>query len=501
MNHLPAIFNPEESSISGTPGTQISLNVSTENTRWVEFTAHLSQFNQLSIPETREQLELLLANEHDPVKLASVHAGLARCYIGDGNFIKAADTLGHAYTLLNNADKDTQAFILLEMVAFLAIIDNHDKSLLILKTIPMLTQSEYLLKLTDYYELIHLSREGKQDVIQNLVQSANYFREIKSLATLAYHYKNIGNAYRVKCNFDKAMEYYQLGLEIVEENKFQHIKAAIYHDIGMWKFHQGDFEGSIQTLLKTESIADSNFTKSFTNANIAYLYMHKTMMEIAMEYFEKSLNIALRNGVFYLIPGVSYYLGTCKEKQMDIPAAEKYYSQAYNAALELVDHNFECRGDIKRAIKAYIPFLNRHKQSSFETVVDTKQAGGFEFAVDKTLKEIRGIFQNGLFKKVMRNSKSRQEGIDKLGIAQRTYYAARDRNEEFKNTAIPDEVNQFIEKNQFMQWKDINQKFESQVVSYLFAEYGHSKKKLAEKLDVSYSGVIQLTARAKGDIS
>ncbi|NOZ09054.1 MAG: tetratricopeptide repeat protein [FCB group bacterium] len=481
------------------PGDQVSVDISTQNTRWVEFTAHLSQFNRLTVPETREQLELLLKNEHDPAKLASVYTGLSRCYVGEGDFIRAADILGQAYSMLDDSDRDTQAFVLLEMVAFLAIIDNHDKSLLVLNNIPMLTKSKYLLNLAKYYRLVHLVRDNKKNVIYDLIDSARYFEEIDSYGTLAYHYKNIGNAYRVNRQFDEAMTYYQRGIEIVEEHGLNHIKAAIYHDIGMWKFHQGDFEGSIQTLLQTESIADSYFTRSFALANIAYLYLHKTLLDLSIDYFKRSLDIAVKNGVIFLIPGICYYLGTLSEKQKDLHSAEKYYHQAYLAANELIDHNFECRGDIKRAIQAYVPFLIRHPhQTQAESLPRNKME--FEFAVNKTFREIRGIFQSSLFRRVLQNSASKTEGIKKLGLAQRTFYTVRERTAGFQDQPIPAEVDQFIAKYHHLPWKEINQKFEALVVSYLYATYDHNKKKLAEKLNISYPGVLQLTARMKSSL-
>ncbi len=499
MDQLISIFKPEAKVLTSANSADLSVDISTQNTRWVEFMAHLSQFNKLTVPETHEQLEVLLKNEHDPAKLASVYTGLSRCYIGEGDFIRAADILGQAYAMLDEADRDTQAFVLLEMVAFLAIIDNHDKSLLVLKGIPNLTTSNYLLNLAKYYQLVHLARDNKKNVIYDLIRSSRYFEEIGSYATLSYHYKNIGNAYRVNRQFDEAMTYYQKGIEIVEEHGLGHIKAAIYHDIGMWKFHQGDFEGSIQTLLQTENIADSYFTRSFTLANIAYLYLHKTLVDLSIDYFKRALDIATHNGVVFLIPGVCYYLGSLSEKQNDFHTAEKYYSQAYHAANELVDHNFECRGDIKRALQAYVPFLLRHPHQDTAGPLPNNKLG-FEFAIDKNIKEIRGIFQSSLFKRVLQNSTSKSVGIKKLGLAQRTFYTVRDRIVDYKNLPVPAEVDAFIAKYHQLPWKEINQKFEAMVISYLYASYDHNKKKLAGKLGISYPGVLQLTARIKNSL-
>ncbi len=491
MEVLPDIFHNDTS--ADQPVALVDVH---SNQSWVEFVAHLSKFNQLNPPDTKEQLELLLQSESDPEKVAALYTGIGKCHVENGDFISATKTFSHAYSLLGNRNSDTKAFILLEMVAFLAIINNHVQALMILKTIPSLTNSDYLLNIGKYYELVHSSRKGRRDVLNELINSAKYFKNIDSFATLCYHYKNIGNIYRKKNDFDTAMNYYQKAIHLAEENNYPHIKANIYHDLGMWKHHQGDFEGAVRTLTEASNIATSAYTRSFSMANIGYLYLHQNNYEIGYQYFEKGLNIASGEGVFYLIPGICFYLGMCAEKQSDYSSAHHYFEKGYKTALELIEHNFECKGDIKKAIKAYAPFLERSVQRpGINLIHDEKKMEVFDFAIDKSLEEIRGIFQSSLFKILEKNCKTQREISKKLGIAERTFYVVRDRVSEFIDIETPAEIKQFIQNNSHMNWKSLNRKFENGVVSHLYTEYKHSKKYLAEKLQVSYPSVLQLTAR------
>ncbi len=496
MEVLPSIFQTTNQNSNSVALVDVHSHQS-----WVEFIAHLSKFNQLPVPETMEQLELLLKNEHDPEKAAALYAGIGKCHVENGDFINATKTFSYAYSILGNRNSDTKAFILLEMVAFLAIINNHIQALMILKTIPTLTNSEYLLKIANYYELIHTARKGDRNVLNELFTSAKYFKKVNGHATLAYHYKNIGNLYRKENDFDSAMDYYQKAIQLAEEHNYPHIKANIYHDLGMWKHHQGDFEGAVRTLIEASNIATSAYTRGFSMANIGYLYLHQNNYEIGYQYFEKALDIASKKGVFYLIPGICYYLGTCAEKQSDHSSANHYFEQGYQAALELVDHNFECKGDIKRAIKAYAPFLKRVNQKpELKNIPELSTEKPFDFAVGKSLEEIRGIFQSSLFKILEKDCKSQREMAKRLGIAERTFYAVRDRVKNYMEDEIPSEIAQFIMKNPQMDWKTLNRKFENGVISHLFSEYKHSKKSLAENLSVSYPSVLQLTKRMESSI-
>jgi tetratricopeptide (TPR) repeat protein len=495
MEVLPDIFH--SASKDDQPDAILDVH---SNQSWVEFVAHLSKFNQLTPPDTKEQLELLLKNESDPEKAAALYAGIGKCHVENGDFISATKIFSYAYSLLGKRNSDTKAFILLEMVAFLAIINNHVQALMILKTIPSLTSSEYLLNIANYYELVHTARKGSRDVLNELKASALYFKKVNSHATLAYHYKNIGNEYRKANEFDTAMNYYKKAIQIAKDNGYDHIKANLYHDIGMWKYHQGDFQGAIKSLHQSSNIASSAYTRSFSMANIGYLYLHQNNYEIGYQYFLNALEIASNEGVFYLIPGVCTYLGMCTEKQSDFISAKHYYEKAYQAAFELIENNFECKGDIKRAIKAYVPFLERRNQKPEELLMSGKKnVKKYDFAIDKSLEDIRGIFQSSLFKILEKDCKSQRGMAKKLGIAERTYYVVKERINDYLNDEIPIEVENFIVNNSHLNWKTMNRKFETEVITHLFSEYKFSKKSLAEKLHISYPGVLQITKRIEDE--
>lgn len=489
MIEIPEIFNPKIEDYSNSI-SKINLN---ENVRWIEFTAHLSQFNQSSIPETVSHFKLLIENEFDPGKLASLYTGLAKCFIGEGDFIKGAQTLGYAHQLIEENSKkynEVKAFILLEMVGFLGIINNHSKAILILEIIPNFTNSKYLLKLVEYYKLVQYSRLNKKDSLNGLLESKEYFRSINCNSTLAYHLKTIGNLYGKRKEFNTAMDYYLSGIELAEQNGYTHIKAAINHDVGMWKFAKGDFNGGINTLLETAEIAESAYTQSFTLANIGFIYKHKKDIVTAEKYFNQAYEIAYNSGVFYLIPGICYYLGFCNENKSNIGIANKYYEKAYLAAIELVENNFECRGDIQNAIKSYLPFLKKY-QNQLIGIQSNSQEVKFQFAKDKSLTEIREIFQKSLFKYISNDGDAITTLSKKYKISVRKLYNVKSL---LNNTfVIPNEINKYLKNNSKNNWKEINLDFDQEILNWFLIENKYNKRIVAKKLGISYPSILKLT--------
>jgi len=55
---------------------------------------------------------------------------------------------------------------------------------------------------------------------------------------------------------------------------------------------------------------------------------------------------------------------------------------------------------------------------------------------------------------------------------------------------VPGGVQQFIAQNNRLSWKELNGKFEKQVLIYLLKEYEFNKKLLSEKLEVNYSRLV-----------
>ena len=275
---------------------------------WTEFIAHLSQFNNLSIDKTQLQIKKIIQNDNyknDP----AIQTGLAKCYIAEGKFIDAIKTLSYAFSLLDKSSPDTQAFVLLEMINLLTVIGSREQSIHLLKAGKMIVKSTYISSLYDYYELVNKIRNGNYDLINRLIKSSKFFENNKQFATLAFHYKNIGNAFGKVKDFDNEKNYYSKALLVCEKHNYQEIKSAIDHDVAMSYFRAGDKKQAIRKLKITAENAQSYFTKTYTLGNIGFINFIDKKYKSSFKYFKKSLDIASKNGVFHLIPSTCYYLG------------------------------------------------------------------------------------------------------------------------------------------------------------------------------------------------
>ena len=484
MTTLPAIFTPTDEYVRSID-TRIQ-----GNTRWVEFVAHIAQFRDLDPPHTREHLNQLLKSEGDPIQRAVLVTGIARCYIHEGYFLKGAQTLGYAYSLLPESNTDERAFILLEMIAFLAINGQHDLSLLLLERIPHLTSIPYLLRLADYYRAVHRIRSGSLEDVQQLLESLKYFEKIQLHSTVAYHYKNIGNVYRKYKEYDLAQDYYSRGTRLCLQHNYRHIESAIIHDIAMLHFYKGDSQTGMQKMDEALELADNHYTRAFIFLNKGYIQFKGDQFKGAIPDLQRSLNIIVQHGIHHMIPSAAYYLAECHRKLDNTDLSGYFYQKAYEAAFELLKQHFPFSGDRLLAMQGYYQYLVDHQQAS----TAKPEGNEFNFALNKSLKEIRGIFQNTLIDIIVQQTGTITAAAKHLDISMRSIHTARSRNREYAITDPPASVIKFISEHKDLSWRQVNTQFEESVLSYLYMAYGANKKILSRKLDISYTRTLQLTA-------
>ena len=485
MPDIPEIFQSQNSTLE-IINTSEYLNTS----RWAEFTAHLTQFSDGDITEIKDQLSNLLSSEANPQIRSILLTGTARCQIHAGNFIEGAGTLGHAYSLTNSHDKESRAFVLMEMCSFMAITAQYDLAIMLLDKIPLLTESKYLLALANYYWLVIKTRRGDFELIDDLLESANYFEEINEIATLSYHYKNIGNIYRKLNDFESAEKYYSNALELSDQGNYQHIKSAVLHDMGMLSFHKGLPEQGIETLKQAFDIAENHYTKSFALGNIGFIYKSISKVDVAIDYLKQSLDVSVNSGVYSIIPTIAFHLGGCYEIDNNLNLAMYFYQKAYQSAVELMKQRFPFTGDRERAIKKYVSFISEHPKCIPEQEDDLN----LSFALDKTMQEIRGIFKYSALEVLLNEFGSVDQMISQMQISKRSFYSIRERTKINSPLAIPSYIKEFIKNNESLNWKELNRKFEDQMLTFLFKKYGGSKKVLSEKLDISYPHLVTMLA-------
>jgi tetratricopeptide (TPR) repeat protein len=466
--YIPEVFQGVD------PKLKIDLEiVNPLNPSWTEIVAHLAQFNQYSIEQSKQEIKELLVLGLTENK-SSIYAGLAKCYIAEGHLIDAIKTLGKSYSLLNN-NMEEKSFLLLEMVNLMTLIGNYDQSMLLLNDINQIKKSTYLKNLSQYYAIVTQVRKGNINVFDQLVDSSHNFKNNIQTATLASHYKIMGNLQGKLKKFELAEEYYIKALDVCGESH-THLIDAIHHDYGMLKFRTGHIEEGIDRLEKIFSKAISHYTKAYTIGNIGFIYFHQKQYNVAKDYFKKSLVIAQDEGVFHLIPGICYYLGKCNSGNK----SAEYYKKGSEVALELARYNFPLKGEKLLVLEEY---MKSNENSSHKT----NDKFDFSFAIDKSLKEIKSTFQYLTLKELLKKTGSVANTVKHLNISPSTYSKIMNKIENESSLSNYDGFIQFINSNQQKPWKDLNSEFEKTLFEFLYLEYGLNKRVMSKKLDVNYT--------------
>jgi len=346
------------------------------------------------------------------------------------------------------------------------------------------------LKLANYYRLVLQTRKGDYSLNTDLINSAEYFKEINENATLAYHYKNIGNIYRKQKEYDAADTYYIKALEIAQAMEYRHIESAVTHDQGMLRYHQHEFNDAIEILEKAYHLADSYYTKSFILMNTGYLHFGNNNWQSASPYLQDSMKIVTKYNLYFLLPSLTYLLGKSHEELGNPAVSVYYYRKGYESAMELLSHHFPCTGFRKKVINIYVKTLseNHGKQGHSESGF-----GDLSFAIDKTLQQIRAIFQGSVFETVGFQHRKVDDIIADLGIPRRTYFDTKKRINRLYPGIPQAYCVDFYNTNSELTWSELNQKYDFEICSFLFEKYKFNKTVLSKKLSVSYTHAIKLT--------
>ena len=103
-----------------------------------------------------------------------------------------------------------------------------------------------------------------------------------------------GISFAIRGNYEKAIEYYEMSLEIREEIGDKKAMGSSYNNIGLIYSNQGNYEKALEYQVKSlkilEEIGDKRATGN-TYQNIGNIYAYQGNYEKALEYYEKSLKI------------------------------------------------------------------------------------------------------------------------------------------------------------------------------------------------------------------
>ena len=334
-----------------------------------------------------------------------------------------------------------------------------------------------------------------------LVMKVAQTLELKGLHTLAsIAYRSLGIHFRMKSDFTTAHSMFNKSLQIALEHELKVCRENVLNSIGLCYYHEGNYDLAQETF--TSLLIDHRVKEitPFIYENLALIADKQGNYDSALQFVKQALNIGSSLDHVPALPGEALYLGETYEKHFgDLEQAETYYRLGYENSLRYAAAGISLTGDRKKVVEAYVDFLKRVDPPKLGR--STKPATSpFDFAQGKTWKEIRDTFHHELLKYHSQKYRKGKQLAAILEMPATTLYSLRDRlaRRGFQLQAPtepePDHpLQSFIQDHESLNWAEINQIFEREMVHYLYEKYGYNKLRMSKILKLSYAIIIEKT--------
>ncbi len=163
----------------------------------------------------------------------------------------------------------------------------------------VLQKSDDTAKARIYNELAWAYRNSEPQKTSDFGKLAvNYAKKYENYKELATAYGYLGVAYRNFGNFRQAMEYYDLGLKICEENNLVSLKGYAYINIGNIYLYKEDYDKAFENLNKALELSKALNDKemeAYCCLNIGRANLLNHEIDVALVFLNKALQIRLES--------------------------------------------------------------------------------------------------------------------------------------------------------------------------------------------------------------
>ena len=160
-------------------------------------------------------------------------------------------------------------------------------------------------------------------------------KKYKNYTELAKTYSFMGVLYRNAGNFDQALVYYNLGLDVAEENNLEEQLGYAHINFGNWFIYSEKYAESLYHLEKALAIAEKNNNKSmisYCNLNIGRTFLLINEPDTALIFFNKALSIRFINGNSTGQSICYKFIADVYKNKKEYDTALKIYETAYDKA-------------------------------------------------------------------------------------------------------------------------------------------------------------------------
>jgi len=475
------------------------------------FLDYLNQVGYFDMEELHPLYKQSSPDQIDDIKLKVVMlTGIGKNLSLEGDFVEAKRIFDQAREIAESKPDDIKgdflAFIYYELCLFFRMVSDlvSSKRYAILARQHAKTTN---LKLLINYQFATFKAETEINLkIDKINYYCNEFHKFKMHYMEALVLTRLGIIYEERKDWKKADYYFLEGLKVAKEKNIYHVENMINNSIGYTYANKGEYDKALDVLYASLENVKSFYNRTLMLENIGYVYYRKLDYRTASEKYLEAYNYANTHHVISQLPEECLFLGECYEEMGEMQQAILYYKLGYDHAFHQVSEGFGLNGYRRKAMTTYLTYLERMNYRKFD---GKSLENPFEYSLGKEWREIRDIFQYHLIMHHKSKALSRDLFLTRLEMKSSTYYTLQSKlkKQGFQipgvkevNVSIPDDVvietlNLYIQNNlEQLNWEEANKRFEKEIFSYLYRQYGFQKNRLGSALNLS-----QPIIRAKTD--
>lgn len=495
---------------------QKSVIKAQQTNEWLEF---ISRLGLVSLEDARN---IFLSGDYTQIsdlgQKALYTAGKGKTLSLEGNLIGSKLTLDDALLLAEslNAEQgypgtdEILAYIHYERAVFFEKFGETFSALSLYRSAKRMAVSKTLHGVVDYQISAYLLQTGTGSSPEEAQDWIKYFyqRNMQIMQLLAM--RRLAKFYSSKKEFKSAGDLLLKGIDLGTDFDYSFMVDQIKNSYGYLVYSRGELQESREIYKTLLGGLESRYLYATVLENLTLTYYDEGEYDAAVQHLGEALEHSQKYDILSRIPDECLFMGDMYRDKLQHPElATHYYEIGSQVALKMAEYGFSLKGDRLDVVQR----LNTRSKVAYSIPeVTGPKPDSFSFALGKTWKQINDIFQFHLLLKHLDSGVVISDLPTKLDLKTSTYYAIKRRlsqhGYDFESlpahlpialgkrdlTALRAYVNGFTS----LTWNDANERFEKEIIEYLFKQVGYQKTKLAEKLEISYPTVLQKTKSLKG---
>lgn len=448
------------------------------------------RLNLVSTDDALDDVKYVLKVD-DPDLKTIAWSSLGGIQAFNGNYREAFGAFHRALEQKSTND-DVKSFAFTELSNLFRKLEHFREAEAVLTAALKWTTNEQLKwRIRTYIGLCYKYTDSRS-ALNSLAASEDYYRRNQDYVRLTLVLKHMGNVLVSVRDFEAAEEKYTEAMSMAIEQSLQEYENNIQNDKGWMLIEMGQYKKARDLFSIQVEKELRPYIMALALQNLGFLEFECRNYREAITRHSQSLSLTTRYHLRNMAFEDYYKLGLCHEELGRVGLARHFYSVGFNELIQEIELGLPILGYRRKLLEAYVQFLETYQRIP---QVSVKQEI-FSFSIGKKLKDIRDIFHKSLFILQLGRTKNAPELCKKMEINTRTYFKYQKKLglKRGKPQKIPFEDNihykQYIESLASLTWREANEKFESDLYSFLIEVYQNNKKKLAEVLDVSYQQVV-----------